>query len=46
MYVSCIGHVGAQSLRIATWNLKCFGVDRAKEHKVLEVVCLTILNNG
>ncbi len=35
----------SQTLRIATWNLKCFGTDRLSDKNVLDVVCVTILKN-
>ena len=34
-----------QTLRIATWNLKCFGTNRLSDKNVLDVVCVTILKN-
>ena len=31
-------------LRVASWNLQCFSLDKANNSSVLEAVCLIILN--
>ena len=33
------------TLRIGSWNMKCFGTEKANIPEVLEAVCLAILNS-
>ena len=35
-----------RAIRIATWNLQCFSLQKVSNNGVLEVVCLTLLMHG
>ena len=34
-----------KTIRVATWNLKCFSSEKAADSSVMEIVCQTILNH-